>query len=61
MNSETLYSISEEDFQQVAQDVLDRNLSPAELQSVLAVVEKQIDWHGIIQDALLSLNHQTNP
>ncbi len=54
-NAEIFYSLTIEDIQNVAEESLQRNLSDDEVRKVIPLVEQQISWHDIIDDAINSV------
>ena len=53
--SELFYKLSIEDIQDVAMDSLERELSEEELLKVIPIVEKNIPWFDIIDDAITEI------
>ncbi len=51
-NAEIFYSLTIEDIQNVAEESLQRHLSDDEVHKVIPLVEQQISWHAIIDDAI---------
>ena len=51
-NSDIFYSLSIEDIQNVALERLDRQLTVAELKSVIPAIEKSIPWFEMIDSAI---------
>ena len=51
-NSKKFYSLCIEDIQDVAQDCLGRDLSDAEVVTVIPEIEKRIEWYDAIYDSI---------
>ncbi len=51
-----LYALTEDDFQNVSQDILERNLTNEELELVADKFADKIDWFDIIASSINELN-----
>jgi len=58
MKSKILYQLTTEDFQNVSNEILGRNLSPTEIEEVQKKVEERIEWHSIISDSITEIKPQ---
>ncbi|MFQ5583387.1 MAG: hypothetical protein ACE5GL_03000 [Calditrichia bacterium] len=47
-----VYSINVEDIQNVARQELERELSSAEIESIIDLIAENIDWYGAIANAI---------
>ncbi len=47
-----IYAITVQDLQQVAQDILERNLTDAEIEKVSDVMGEKIKWYDAIADSI---------
>ena len=60
-NEETVYKISVEDLQQVAKEVLERELTSEEIAAVGNAVGDYIDWVQAIENAIHRCVRSSNP
>jgi hypothetical protein len=54
------YRLSYEDMQNVAMDVLDRNLTENECRLLEDKIAEMIDWYGIIETAIIEYISKNN-
>jgi hypothetical protein len=50
--NKTLYQLTAEDFQNVALEMLDRELTPAEIEKIADWVADRIPWYDLISDGI---------
>lgn len=50
--SKIIYKLVVEDIQEVARQKLDRNLTDAEINSILDLIAEKINWHEAIADSI---------
>ena len=53
---DTTYRLTVEDFQDVADNMLERSLTEAEIVAIRDTLE--VDWYAAVEDAMLRLNIQ---
>lgn len=52
MNSGTFYALSISDIQSVANENLQRSLNDDEIQAIIRLVERDMPWYEIIEEAI---------
>ena len=60
MEDRIFYSLSIEDIQTVAQEVLERDLTDKEIEKVIPVIEEKMCWFDAIQDSIIESFHVEN-
>lgn len=53
MKQKIIYSLNVEDVQRVANDLLDRDLTDAEIETVNESIAKRIYWYEVIENSIL--------
>jgi len=53
MKQKIIYSLNTEDVQKVANDLLDRDLTDPEIESVNESIANRIDWYEVIENSIL--------
>ena len=47
-----IYSLNVKNIQDVANEILERNLSPDEIQKIVEAIEEKIKWHDVISESI---------
>lgn len=60
MKNQIVYSLNVEDFQYVAQQEIERDLTPEEINRVKEIVANKINWYDAVADSIIEIVDHEN-
>ena len=60
MKNQIVYSLNIEDFQYVAQQEIERDLTPEEINRVKEIVANKINWYDAVADSIIEIVDHEN-
>jgi hypothetical protein len=51
-NNKVIYALTIDDIQTVANEAIDRDLSPEEIKKIMAPIAEKINWYDAIEDSI---------